>query len=132
MAKIVLGKTPETFKKVVKVPMLDGSTGNIGCTFKYRNKQQFAEFLDALAPGEGLKPELDDEGNVKPLSAARVVDVNAAHDVEYVLGILTAWDLDEELSGDSVKQLALELPAAITAIKQTYRDACIEGRLGNS
>lgn len=38
MAKIKLGARPKNFTRTVSFPMLDGSTGKIEVTYKYRTR----------------------------------------------------------------------------------------------
>jgi hypothetical protein len=139
MAKITLGKQPESFKRVVKFKMLDGSEGSIECDFKYRTKRAFGAFIDALvkdAAGEQAEqaPALSSTATSDAEQAlslgqlmAKTVDKNA----DYLLDVLVGWNLDVRLSRDALTQLADELPGAASAIMDTYRIAITEGRLGN-
>lgn len=127
MAKIKLGQTPKTFKKVVKFPMLDGTEGQIACDFKYRTRTEFGLFIDEIIAAAGAKKQGDDA----EFSMAELMDRTAGSNADYVLQVLDAWNLDEELNKTNVQQLADEIPAAVNAIMETYRVAITEGRLGN-
>ncbi|AVS91395.1 hypothetical protein C8246_05795 [Paracidovorax avenae] len=137
MAKIVLGKRPETFKRTVSIPMLDGTKGTIECTFRYRTRKEFGALVD------GIRAEAEKVG---AQAAAATAEEGAAekawslHDhfdklvgtnAEYMLQILVGWNLDVELSAESLQQLSDELPAASEAIVDAYRVAITEGKLGN-
>ncbi|MBF9263936.1 phage tail assembly chaperone [Paracidovorax cattleyae] len=139
MAKIVLGKRPETFKRTVAVPMLDGSTGTIECTFRYRTRKEFGQLVDDIrvdaekAGGQAAAAAApaEDGPEAKPWSLHDHFDKLLGTNAEYLLKILVAWNLDAELNQGVLEQLADELPAAFDAIAAAYRDAIVEGKLGN-
>lgn len=120
MATIKLGARPKTIKHTVSFPMLDGTTGQIACEFKYRTRREFGEFVERMT------------GQVKP--AEGVAAIHAAQveqSAGYLAEVLEGWDLDTKLTKESLLQLVDELPAAANAIFDAYRGAIIEGRLGN-
>ena len=129
-AKIKLGARPANFSRAVRFPMPEGDEGVIQCLYKYRSKTQFGSFIDTfvergrtkVAASQPAGAELNNE-----VFQASTVEANA----EYLLEILDGWDLDEPLSLASLKQLADEVPGAVSAIIDDYRAACVEGRLGN-
>ena len=51
--------------------------------------------------------------------------------VDYLLKIVKGWNLDVDLDKESVAELVDTLPAVAEAIKDDYRAAINEGRLGN-
>ena len=59
MTKIVLGKRPDTFKRAVSFPMLDGSTGKITVDYVYRTKSEFGMFIDDLLEKAKIEPTTD-------------------------------------------------------------------------
>ena len=126
MAKIVLGKRPESFKQVVTFPMLDDTEGAIECEFKYRTKKEFGEFTDRMFRDAGESAPADGKFSLTDLMG-KTVDKNG----EYLMEVLRGWNLDEKLSLDSASQLANELPAAASAIMNAYRSAIVEGKRGN-
>lgn len=127
MSKIILGKRPATFKRNVKFPMLDGTTGSIDITFKYRTRRDFGKFIDELMAAAGDSKPLDD---VK-FSMAELMTKTAGSNASYVLAVVDAWSLDEPLNNEKVEQLSDELPSAINAIMEVYRIAITEGRITN-
>lgn len=127
MAKIILGNRPKSFKKTIKFPMLDGSTGVIDITYKYRTRKEFGLFIDALMEAAGESKRQDDE----KFSMADLMEKTAGSNADYILQVVDGWNLDEDLNHDNVQQLADELPAAVNAVMETYRIAVTEGRLGN-
>jgi len=130
MAKITLGKRPETFKKVISFPMLDGSTGRISVDYVYRTKTEFAELMDKAQAGG--KKTFEEAGERKELETQeQVAELGLELDARYFLQIVKGWDLDIELDEKSVIQLGNEFPLAHSAIVESYRIACVEGRLGN-
>lgn len=128
MTKVILGKTPKTFKPTsVKFPMPDGTEGAILATFNYRTRTEFGAFLDQIFTDAGEEAQKPDKINWEELFG-KTKDKNADH----LLLALADWDLDgHELNLASLKQLADELPAASAALMAAYNAACTEGRLGN-
>lgn len=128
MAKITLGNQPKSFKKVVKVQLLDGSEGTIGCTYKYRTRTEFGAFIDSLMDAAGMKPSSAEE---QKFSLKELLEKTKDSNADYILQVVDGWDLDVEFSRPAVLQLCDELPGAAAAIMETYRVAINEGRLGN-
>lgn len=136
MAKITLGKRPKNFKKTISVQMLDGTTGTVECVFKYRTKKEYGEFIDGIteaarAAEKAKETPKAEEAEVKPFSLAEYLEKSVDAGADYILQILEGWNLDVELSKESVEDLGNEFPGATTAIIETYRTAVLEGRLGN-
>ena len=128
MAKIVLGKRPETITAVVDIPLVSGEKAKVSCQFKYRTRQEFAKFLDENAEA---KPDVGAEGEKITFESLAVKGMasNAARALEFLKG----WNLDDiELTQDNLAQLFNEEPAAGAALWGAYRAACTEGYLGNS
>ncbi|KRC30684.1 hypothetical protein ASE31_00430 [Acidovorax sp. Root217] len=144
MAKIVLGKTPKSFTHTVTIPMLDGTTGEIECKFKYRTRKQFGEFVDRVnkEAREAGKAEVDKvaaeaaaeavaDAEVKPFSLAEHISGVLANNSKYLVQILDGWNLEAPLTVESAEQLGDEVPGAVPAIIAAYRTAISEGTLGN-
>lgn len=136
MAKITLGKRPKSFKKTISVQMLDGTTGTVECMFKYRTKKEYGEFVDGITEAARASEKAQEATKVegvedKPFSLAEYLDKSVDAGADYILQILDGWNLDVELSKESLEDLGNEVPGATTAIIETYRAAVLEGRLGN-
>ncbi len=127
MSKIKLGNRPKSFTKNVKFDMLEGGKASVECTFKYRTRTEFGEFIDALVADAGVKTEVTED----KFSMTDLMSQTAGSNAKYLLQVLDAWNLDEDLTLANAQQLADELPAAAAAIMETYRLAVTEGRLGN-
>lgn len=138
--KIVLGKRPETFEKQVEFQMLDGSTGCMKVVYHYRTRKEYAEFIDKLQ--DTVKAKADAQADRfkaataagEPLPEFRNTDLVAHQvdaNVESILLAVKGWNLDIPFDRESVEQLVDELPAAVSAIVNAYREAITEGRLGN-
>lgn len=127
MATIKLGARPKAFKRAVTFPMLDGTTGTIEVSFKYRTRKEFGEFIDTMMAAAGEQKPAADE----PFSMAALMEKTAGANADYVLQVADGWNLDEPLNHATVEQLSDEIPAAVTAIMEAYRVAITEGRLGN-
>lgn len=130
MAKIKLGARPTTFRKVVEFPMLDGTKGAIEVIYKYRTRKDFGTFIDEIMDAAKVAPSTDDQGE-KSFSMADLMEKTAGSNADYILRVAEGWNLDEPFDLAHVQQLADELPAAASAIMETYRAAVVEGRLGN-
>ena len=128
MSKIKLGARPKNFTRTVSFPMLDGSTGKIEVTYKYRTRSEFGAFIDKMVAGAGDKPAKDAD---EKFSMADLMEKTAGANADYILDVVDAWNLDEDLNRANVQQLSDELPAAVTAIMEAYRAAINEGRLVN-
>ena len=130
-AKIKLGSTPKSFKKVVKFPMLDGTEGSIECTYKYRTRTDFGLFIDEIVEAAKLKPAPVVDGEDAAFSMAELMEKTAGSNADSIMQVLDDWNLDEPLSKATAQQLADEIPAAAGAIMETYRVAITEGRAKN-
>lgn len=141
MAKIILGKRPTSFKRVVKFPMLDGSEGAIECVFKYRTRKEFGAFIDErtkaateiveAANAAAAEAAFDKPADAKPFSVAEFYEQEVSKGADYLAGVLEGWNLDHEFSRDALEQLCDEIPAAASEIVDAYRVAILGGRLGN-
>lgn len=130
MAKIKLGARPTSFKKLIKVPMLDGTEATVEVQYVYRTRTEFGAFVDAMFAKAGVEPASQAEEDVKfslESALAKTRDTNAG----YIMEIASGWNLDEEFNVENVRQLCDELPGAALAIIDSYRVAVSEGRLGN-
>jgi hypothetical protein len=124
---IKLGNRPKSFKPFpVKFEMPDGTEGQIVATYKYRTRTEFGEFMDAIFAEAGGAPMVDGKLDYK-----RLYEQTRDRNADHLLAALDAWNLDEELNLQNLQALADELPAAAIALMSSYRDACVEGRLGN-
>jgi len=127
MSKVILGARPKNFAAVVTVTMLDGTTGTIPVSFKYRTKKEFGEFVDAMMKDAGQ--EITTTG--EEFSMARLQSLTVEKNADYLLEALDGWGLDQEFGRESLVQLCDELPGAAVAIMDRYREAVTQGRLGN-
>lgn len=130
MAKVVLGSAPKSFKKVVSFDGLDGAKLAVEVSFIYRTKTAFGAFLDEMFEQNNIKPASNDDDEVRR-SIESVFKGSIEHQAGYLNKIMDGWNLDADLSFDSLHQLCDEFPGAAFAIIETYRAAITEGRLGN-
>jgi len=125
MAKLILGKTPETFKPfAVKFELPQGGEDQLTLTCKYRTRIEFAEFMDELYAGDA-KP-IDDAHDFVALFK-RGGEKTAEHLAKFIV----AWDLAEPVTPENLVALHNQAPAAAAAMTAAYGVACTEGRLGN-
>ena len=124
MAIIKLGNKPKNFKRIVKFPLLEGGEGSIECTYKYRSRSEFGAFIDKVVEASGASEKPDGE----KFSMAELMERTAGQNASYIMDVLDGWNLGEQLTKANVQQLADEFPAAASAIMETYRSACLEGK----
>lgn len=130
MPKIVLGKRPKNFRKVITIDLPEGGQGSVEMSYLYRTRIEFGEFVDALFDAAKVKPASQAEEDVRfslKESLEKTVDQNA----DYILKIADGWNLDVDFTRENIVQLCSELPAGAFQIIDQYRAACTEGRLGN-
>lgn len=128
MAKIVMGKKPESFSSTVKFPLLTGGDGAVKCEYKYRTKKEFGEFIDEMTKDAGA----DFETGTTP-TFGEIMAKTVEKSGKYLAQALKGWDVEGfELNEETAIQFADEFPGGATAIMERYREACVEGRLGNS
>lgn len=128
MAKIKLGNRPKSFKKVIKVPMIDGSEGSIECVFTYRTRTEFGAFIDEITEAAGIKAKTDED---QKFSLKELMEKTKDSSADYIMKVVEGWNLDEDFTRQNVQQLCDEFPGVAAAIMESYRTATTEGRLGN-
>lgn len=129
MATVKLGNRPKSFTRKVSFEMLDGSIGKIEVTYKYRTKKEFGELYDAMM---AKRTDLASEAAApKQFLLANALASGSEHDAAYLAELVEGWNIDQAPTHEAFVQLCNELPAASGAIINAYRDAIVEGRLGN-
>ncbi|MCK6453987.1 MAG: phage tail assembly chaperone [Alphaproteobacteria bacterium] len=127
MSTVTLGKRPSTFKPfTVKFQMPDGSEGSILVTYKYRTRTEFGDLIDGIFKDAGRQ-----RPDGEPFSMRELMEGTRNKNGDYLAAVIEAWNLDEPLTVESLRQLCDELPAAAAVIMEAYRTAALEGRLGN-
>jgi hypothetical protein len=130
MPKITLGSQPKTFLRDIKVPLLDGSIGEVKMCFKYRTQTEFAQFIDELVEAGATLAQSTEDMGVKSGLAREIVLLPKQH-TESILRIAEGWNLDKDFSRPNIQQLCEELPGVANAIINEYRACIREGRSGN-
>jgi hypothetical protein len=160
-AAVKLGQTPKHFAPFpVRFTMPDGQDAVIRVTYNYRTRKQYAQMVDTLAektaaavaasasaapasvdpvaPTEPTAlaatpaPQSADGAVSAPVSTfAAYTATRADQQLAFILEAVHAWDLDAPFGANTAQQLCDEIPAAGAAIVAGYRDACVEGHLGN-
>lgn len=128
--KFKLGSRPKSFKKTINVQMHDGVVGQIKVEYFYRTRREFGEFIDEILADAGVKPASDSDEDVK-FSLREAMDKSIEANADYIMKAVSGWDLDVDYTRDAVIQLCDESPGAAFGIINSYREACIEGKLGN-
>lgn len=128
MSKLVLGKTPATFKPFdVKFTLPDGTEDAIKVTFKYKTRSQFAAFLNELFSESGEeKTATDDKVDFEKLFAK-----GGEKTVAHLSKIIVEWDFAEPATAETLRALHDQAPAAAAAMTNAFSAACTEGKLGN-
>ncbi|MBI3103242.1 MAG: hypothetical protein HYY98_17070 [Burkholderiales bacterium] len=130
MAKIILGKRPRNFKRVVSFDLPEGGKGSIEVSFVYRTRKEFGQFVDEVFSAAGVAPASQADDDVK-FSLAKALEKTVDTNADYIIKIVDGWNLDAEYSRDAVQQMCDEYPGAAQAVIESYRLAITEGRLGN-
>jgi hypothetical protein len=123
MAKLALGKAPESFKKVVEITNLYGTKDTIEIEFKYRTRKQYGELIDSIQSSEKSSKKTD--------TYVDIITDTDAKTVEFLLSIAKGWDLEEPFNAENVAILVDQFPNATNEINDAYRIAILEGRLKN-
>ena len=127
MTKLILGKTPATFKPFnVKFTLPDGEEDQILVTFKYKTRSQFAAFLNELFAESGEVRNSDEKVDFEKLFAK-----GGEKTVSHLTKIIADWDFAEKPTADTLRALHDQAPAAAAAMTSAYSAACTEGRMGN-
>lgn len=129
--KITLGSRPKTFRRLVEVPLHEGATGVIEVQFRYRTRSEFGAFVDEMVASANVEPPSSKTDDDVAFSMRAAMEAARDQNADYLLQIVDAWNLDQTLSLDTLRQLCDELPGAARALMDEYRLACVEGRLGN-
>lgn len=122
--KITLGKPPKNFQRSVLFTTVEGDESFITWTFIYRTRKQFGELVDTNAPDD-VAPS---EGIPTMQSMMEKANVKSA---DYIMQIAEGWDLSADFNRVNVQELCDQYPAAVNAAVNAYREAVMEGRLGN-
>lgn len=132
MPKLVLGVTPKTFKPFpVKFILPDGEEDQLQVTFKYKTRDEFAEFLNTLFVDADAEPTEQQTAESKHLDFVDMYKRGDKKAVKHLSEIIVAWDLSDEITADAMAALHNQAPAAAAALTAAYSAACSEGRLGN-
>lgn len=130
--KITLGSRPKTFTRPVTFDLHEGGEGVITMTYRYRTRTEFGAFVDEIAENAGVAPPKSASEEDMVFSLRAVLEASGAKNAEYILQIADGWDVAGhvfDLAG--VRQLCDELPGAALKIMLNYREAIVEGKLGN-
>ena len=130
MAKIILGKRPKNFKRVVSFDLPEGGKGSVEISFVYRTRTEFGQFVDELMAAAGESPASQSDEDVK-FSLAKALGKTVGTNADYIMKVADDWNLDAEFSRDNVQQMCDEYPGAAAALIDAYRLAIADGRLGN-
>ena len=127
MPKLVLGKTPATFKPFnVKFTLPDGEEDQILVTFRYKTRSQYAAFLNELYNEAGEDKPVDDKIDFEKLFAK-----GGEKTVMQLSKIIADWDFAERPTTDTLRALHDQAPAAAAALTSYFSSACVDGKLGN-
>ena len=124
MAKFVMGKPIESFKRPVSFTLLDGTTGTVEFEFKYRTRKQYGEFIDKLYDTKAPVPTGD-------FSMKEFMDNLVGNDADYLKETVVGWNLDVPFNDENLADFVDTYPAAVNAVKEAYTLGVREGRLGN-
>jgi hypothetical protein len=123
MAKLKLTVNP-TVQAKVGIPLASGDKTDVLMTFKHRTRTEFAELMASFT----TKPEEVVSVGDDPAAAARA---GLKKDIDAVLSMVSAWDLEDEFNRDNVELLLENYFGAASAIYETYGQALQGARRGN-
>jgi hypothetical protein len=103
MAKLALNAAP-TFRAKVSIPVAGGPPVDVEMTFRHRTKTQLDEFVKSR------------EGKT---------------DTESFMEMVSAWDLEDPFSVESVSLLLENYIGAALAAYRKYLDELVQAKLGN-
>jgi hypothetical protein len=128
MATILQGKRPDTFAPFdVRFKAPDGKELTIpAVAYRYRTRKEFAKLVDGVNAANS-KPANPDGS----FSLTQFFEASDAKSVDLLLDSIKEWGLEEPLNRETLEQLVDELPAAFTALWESYAAAARDGRLGN-
>ncbi|HEV2612542.1 MAG TPA: phage tail assembly chaperone [Noviherbaspirillum sp.] len=101
--KLVLTAAP-TFKSKVAIPVPGGQPAVVEFTMKGRTKDEFKEFINALAGRD---------------------------DIDVLMDIISGWDLEDAFNRDAVEKMDQIYIGAARAIIERYIAELTAARLGN-
>jgi hypothetical protein len=138
--KIRLGGRPKSFARTITFPMVEGEEGCMELQFKYRTRKELAKLTDEVqsaaqaqhdADIASIKAKAAKKEPIEPLKQVDLLDRDMSLQVDYLMQVVEGWNLDEKFDRAAVEQLSDEVPAAIAAAIEAYRQAINEGRSGN-
>lgn len=121
-AKVVLGKRPEFIELTVRADVPDGEA-EVKVKYVYRTHTEYGKMMDELTGSIGVRQS---EETIEALTK-----LNRDQRAGQILKIVKGWDLEAEVTKSNVEQLCDEFPGLALAIILRYRDAIVDGRLGN-
>jgi len=124
MPKLQLGQAPKSFQAIVLIPVIDGEPQELGFTFKYRSRTEYAKFIQPI-----LTPK--EEKADKDLTLLQVISKSDAASVKFIMDVAEGWDLTDKFNATNVGKLVDEFPAAPAAISEAYSKILLEGRVKN-
>jgi hypothetical protein len=138
--KIVLGKRPKSFQRVITFPLPGEGIGSMEVDFKYRTRSELATFTDEIQAAiqadtqqaiESVRAAVAAGEKIKEPTQAELTARQDAFSVRYLMGAVDDWNLDVPFDHEAAQQLVDELPGAVAVIIGEYRAALMDGRLGN-
>lgn len=88
-----------TFKQTALFMIPGGKEAGIEFIYKYRERDEFKEFLDTLSGSEGAEPP---------------------QKIDVIMDIASGWDLDEPFDRPNVEKMLQKYMASAEAAIQTY------------
>ena len=123
MAKISILQAP-TFQRVVEIPRIGGDPVKVSFDFKFLDRDQLAEFMDAeFTFSKEFGAATQEEGTTLKSLTGKTEEFQ----IEQLQKIVAGWGFDEPFDADNLRALvrtAGTVPDAIlTAYKQSYQAA---------
>ena len=128
MAKYKFGSKPKTFSKNIKWKEVDGNSLELQIVFNTATSDECAEMITVM-----FDTVNKERGGVEvaDMSIKDIVKTNRQGAADFLLKVINSWELEDDLTRDNVLRFMNEQPGGSEAAITAFRDACMQGRMGN-
>lgn len=117
-----------TFKAEVEIPRVGFDSIKVEIEFKYRDRTELSKYFDKwnAARDDLIKASIKDGASWEAATAGQL-----ALEVGQMKEIVVGWGFDEELTDESLMELASTCLGAPAAVLDAYQNAYAVARRGN-
>ena len=117
-----------TFKAEVEIPRVGGDSIKVEFEFKYRDRKELSKYYEKWNAAHKAAAE---EAGEKGLTWLEGTERHLELEVGQMKEIVVGWGFDEELTDESLMELASTCLGAPYAVIRAYEDAYAIARRGN-